>query len=482
MIKSRVLSATLVLFLIISLLVYVIVDFRPTREKANESLRKENYLFILELYESENAIGEEDISILSQAISGLERGINQTKDEKSKEALLQKLNKIYKIQNTTYTKDEQDCYSLEDAYFSQLKQNSYWYQKSLLQKIHFSVLCNSKDKNSEYLNRILIEDPKNFTKETSIAIIELLRSEMNAIGEIESGFLKEVVHFLATQDSSDFFHNIYQLTGDRVNFRLGPGVEYPSTGQLNSGEELYCFDQDIKEEVIGGKLGHWKECFSPKLFRSGWIFSPQIQSIQPDPFWVNRCKTRFSMQETRIQIDFETWKEGDSPLYFHGKYIPTKRKVQSGEVGFTVYRPEDGNQEMICRRFSEKLNLLEISYEVESSHLPVPLVNFNIIHTGTSYPAFYLLAEENAIHCNGEKFLLDAKTLRETISLKISSGKGKPIQADLIRKNSGVLQKIEALPMNLDWSNQEDYSWEICIPQAIHPSSDRVVLYGFQLR
>jgi hypothetical protein len=480
-IKSRVLFASFVLFLIISLLVYVIVDFRPTRERANESLRKENYLFILELYESENTIGEEDTSILSQAVSGLERGINQTKDEKSKEALLQKLNKIYKIQNTTYTKDEQNCYSLEDPYFSQLKQNTYWYQKSLLQKIPSSVLCNSKDKNSEYLNRILIEDPKNFTKETSIAIVDLFRSEMNPIGEIESEFLKEIVHFLATQDSSDFYQNIFQVTGDRVNFRLGSGVEYPVVGQLNSEEELYCFDQDTQEEVIGNKMGHWKECFSPKLFRSGWIFSPQIQSIKSDTYWVNRCKSRFSMQEARIQIDFETWKEGDSPLYFQGKYIPTKRKVQSGEVGFTVYRPEDGKQEMICRRFSEEFHYFEISYEVESSRLPVPLVNFNMIHSGSSYPAFRFLSTENAILCNDEKFLLDGKRPRETISLKISSGKGRPIQGNLIRENSGLLQKVESLPMDLDWSSQEDYSWEICIPQAIKKSSDSAVLYGFRL-
>lgn len=481
MILSRVFTITLGFFILLSALAYILMDSRPRQERALDDLDNERFFSILDLYANDKTLEEEDYAVLSLAVSGIEKTINEEKNLSKKASLVAKIKNHHEIQHLEYQKDGQSCVHLEDPYFSYLKKHAYWYQKSLLVKIHSSIFCNPPEKNSEYLNRLLIEDPRNFMRETSVALVELFRTELEPIGELEMGFLKEIVHFLATHRSMPFFENLNRVSGDRVNFRLGPGTEYPPVGQLHTGDELYCFDKDSREETIAGKTGIWKECFSPFLFRSGWIFSPQLELEQPNPDWVQKCKSRFSTLEFYTQIDFDTWNETSMPIYFYGDYIPTNRKTRHGETGFTIFRPKDGVSTLICRKFSGNKNFIEIYYELENAESPIPLAQFQIVAGGVSYPAFRIEVENSAIHCNGQKFNLDGKTGREILSLKVSTGSDSKLSGTLIRKNSGILQNIPALPLEDTVLRRGNYSWEICIPQAVQKSSDSAVLYGFRI-
>ncbi|WCL51177.1 hypothetical protein [Leptospira sp. GIMC2001] len=481
MILSRVFTTAFVIFLLASIVAYFLIDIRPLRERALEAIDKKDYFHVLKIYHDEKGLEEEDHALISLAVSGIEKKINLTASESDKNELIEKLNDYHEVPHTEYKVDGKICTHLEDPFFLRLKKHAYWYQKSLLEKVHSSIFCNPPDKNSEYLNRILFEDPRNFMKDTSIALVELFQSPLDPIGEIESGFLIETIHFLATEESSPFYNNLFHIKGDRVNFRFGAGTEYPVLGQLNSDDELYCFDRDSNEETLGGKQGFWIRCFSPKLFKSGWVFSPQTQIHKPSQMLVERCKSRFSTLEYFAQIDFDTWREESIPLYFFGDYIPTKRKVRHGEVGFTVYRPQDGKKELICRKFSGKKNFFEVFYEIDSAEESVPIAEFHVLYGGQSHPAFKIEVGDNNIILNGNNFLVDSPSVRETLSLKITGGKENYFLGTLIRKNSGILQNVKSLPLDSNVLEKGTYSWEICIPQAVKKTNHSAILYGFRI-
>ncbi|NCN11155.1 MAG: hypothetical protein GW938_15055 [Leptospira sp.] len=481
MILSRVFTVAASIFIVASIAAYLLIDHRETHERALDYIDKGNFFRVIEIYESERSLEEEDYALLSLAVSGIEKKINQNQNESQKKEWISDLNDYHEITHTEYQVNGTTCTHLEDPFFKYLKKHAYWYQKTLLERVHSTIFCNPPDKNSEYLNRILLEDPRNFMKDTSIAIVELFRSPMDPIGEIEINFLHETIHFLATQETTAFFDNLYKLQADRVNFRSGPGVEYPSKLQLLHAEELYCFDKDSREETIAGKTGVWLECFSTKHFLSGWIFSPQLQNISPNQELVDRCKSRFSSLEYFAQIDFDTWRPESMPLYFYGDYKQTSRNLRHGEVGFTLYRPTDGKVSKICRKFSGKKNFIEVYFDSLDSEQPTPIADFHISALGTSKAAFSLRASATELELNGKKFMIDDMSSRETVALKISVNKQSNLLGTLIRKNSGILSNIESYPVDSSAIEKGNYSWEICIPQAENRSGDTAYLYGFRI-
>lgn len=481
MILSRVFTVAFIAFLLASLLAYFFMDFRSLREQAMDALDSGKYFRILSIYHKEKGLEEEDYALLSLAVSGIEKQINLSQSESQKTKLLNRLNDYHEVSHAETKRDGTICTHLDDPFFSRLKKHAYWYQKALLEKVHASIFCNTPQKNSEYLNRILVEDPRNFMADTSTAIKELFRTEMDPIGEIELGFLRETIHFLSTQENSGFYQSIFRVTGDRVNFRPGPGTEYPAFIQLDRGAELFCFDKEAQEEIIGGKSGHWMHCFQPDRFRAGWIFSAQTERKEPDPELVAGCKERFSTLEYFTQVDFDTWREENIPLYFYGVYIPTKRKVKHGEIGFGVFRPENGKLEFICRKFSGKKNFVEFYYEVETSEEPIPLLELHLTNAGVSYPVYKISVTEDSLVVNGRNFVLDTEGGRETLSIKITSGQGDNLRGNLIHKNLGVIKDVPALPLPGKFLEKGNYSWEVCIPQAVKKSGDIAYLYGFRI-
>jgi hypothetical protein len=480
-ILSRVFTIAASIFIVASLSAYLLIDHRETHERALEYIDKGNFFRVIEIYQSEKNLLEEDYALLSLAVSGIEKKINQNQNEAQKKEWIADLNDYHEIAHTEYQVNGTTCTHLEDPFFKYLKKHAYWYQKSLLERVHSTIFCNPPAKNSEYLNRILFEDPRNFMKDTSLALVELFRSPLDRIGEIETNFLHETIHFLATQETTAFYDNLYKLQADRVNFRSGPGVEYPSKLQLLHGDELYCFDKDSREETIGGKSGNWLECFSEKHFISGWIFSPQLEKIPPNLTLVENCKSRFSSLEYFAQVDFDTWKSESMPLYFYGDYRPTARNLMHGEVGFTLYGSNDGKFSKICRKFSGKKNFIEVYFDSLESDEAIPIADFHISALGSSKPAFSLKASSTEILLNDKKFMIDDMSSRETVALKISVSKQSGLLGTLIRKNSGILSNIQSYSIDSNSIERGNYSWEICIPQAVNPSSEKAYLYGFRI-
>ncbi|MCC5814359.1 MAG: hypothetical protein JJT78_06350 [Leptospira sp.] len=481
MILSRIFSVSFGFFILLSALAYALIDTRPIREQAYETNSKHRYEKTIQLYDGERFLEEEDYALLALAVSGLEKEINLESDQSKKIKLADRLKNLYDIGFDVYMTNDSNCIHLDDLYISHIRKHAYYYQKVILSRANASYNCNPPQQNSEYLNRIMLEDPKNFIEETSQILIHLFQTSLDPIGELELNFFRENMHYLATQDKSKFYKEIYQVTGNNVNFRNGPGVENSIIGQLHVGSELFCFDKDQNEETIGGKFGKWMHCFSTEIFKSGWIFSGQITGANPDANLIQEGRRRFSNLEFFTQIDFDNWNERFIPLHFHGDYIPTKKVIHKNEIGFTLYRPEDGKTELICRKFSGRKNFLEIFYQVESTDLPVPIAELHVIKSGISYPAFRLAAMKGSIVLNGNRFVIDHPATREILAMKILPSEAGYVSGTIIHKNKGIVENLQSLPLDPKLFIGSSFSWEICIPQAIQRSNDTAILYGFRI-
>jgi len=478
-ILSRVFGLSLGIFLAVSLLAYVCIDFRPVREQAIEALKKQRYFTILDLYKDERFLEEEDYGILSLALDGITKEINTKPSAESRIRSAESLRRRYRIDFVNKGSVDEPCIHLDDPYFPFLKKHAYLYHRSLMAKATSTCFCNPPEENTLLLSRILLEDPNQMIRETSETLRTLFDAKINKLEELELGFFREVMHFLAEKEESEFYGNLYRTTGNRINLRSGPGQENPVIGQLESGDELYCYDEmRLPREEEGGS---WKKCFSVQLFRSGWVVSKYIQSLPPSQEIISRGRKRFSNLEFYTLIDFDSWNERIIPNHFHGNYIKTERVTRRGESGFRLYRPVDGRIELICRKFSGRKNYLELYYEIESSELPIPILELQIVQGGLVFPAFRISAQRNFVFLNGAKFMIDRPEVRETLSLKISSGSRANVRGTLIHKNKGVIENLDSYPIEERILISKAYSWEVCIPQALERSKDSALLFGFRI-
>jgi hypothetical protein len=480
-ILPRVLISIATVLVVAAIFAILLVDSRSNSEKALEYINSDKFFKVLELYDSKTEKFEEDIALLSLALSGIEMKINFNQNTSLSKEWLEDLEDYPDIKHNEFTLNGTNCTNIEDNYFKILKKNTYWYQKSLLKKINSTLPCNTAEKNSEYLNRLILEDPRNFMKETGFTLVELFRSPLEPIGEIEGNFLKETLHFFSTQEVSPFYENLYILLGDKVNFRAGPGIEYPSKLQLLKNEEMICFDKDNRSETIGGKVGNWMECFSENRFKSGWVFSGQTQKINSDSNNIEKFNLRFSNNKEMIQISFDTWKENSIPSYFYGDYIPTERYLRKGEVGFTIYKAEDNKTIDICRKFVGKKNSFEMFFNSLDSKQLMPIIKFNVINSNTSKPVFKFLANYKEMQLNDKKIELIDMSSKESIKIKISSTQVNHLIGNVYRKNTLILSNIisSTLESNL-WQDGKTY-WEICIPQSKKQSKDKSYIFGLEI-
>lgn len=481
MILSRVLIAIASVLVAIAILTILLVDSRSNTEKSLEYINSGKYFKVLNLYASNSEKNEEDIALLSQALSEIELKNNLSQNESFNKDWLEHLNGFPEIKHIEFSLNGTYCTHIEDPYLKILKKHTYWYQKSLLKKINSTIPCNTSEKNSEYLNRLLLEDPRNFIKESETVLQELFRSPLEPVGEIESQFLKETIHFLATQENSLFHENLFYLAGDRVNFRSGPGVEYPSKMQLAKDEELLCFDKENRSETIGGKLGNWLECFSDKHFKSGWVFSGQLKKKSPELKVVESFKSRFSNNQAKIQISFDTWKDSTIPNYFYGEYLPTERYLRKGEVGFTIYKPEDGKIVDICRKFVGENNSFEIFFNSQDSNQLTQILSINLKKSNISKPIFKILANSKNIQINDKKIEIAEMLMKDSIKIKVTARQDNKLIGNVFRKNSLILTNISSYPIDSQYWKDGKSSWEICIPQARKRSKDKSYLYGLEI-
>lgn len=481
MILSRIFNFSLGFFLILSAIAYFIIDTRPEEEQALEALNKGKYLKVLSLLHDQRFLEEEDYALLALATAGLEKEINSLDSESSQISEAEDLKNDYNINYKKHRYSDRLCIHLDDPYFPSLKRHAYHYQNVLLAKAEASYFCNHPDKNSEFLNRILLEDPSNFIEKTSSILKNLFQVSLNPIGELERKFLREVLHYLSDQEKSLFYQNIYKIVGTRVNFRSGPGRENNVIDQLEEGEEVYCFDQDSVEEIIGETKGNWMHCFSSTLFQSGWIFSGQMERLPADPKILQTGRERFASLEFFTRVDFQTWNPKFPPLNYHGDYIPTEKIVKRGEVGFLLHRSDNGKMSLICRKFSKRKNYFELYYEILNSELPIPLIELHVVQGGRSIPAFLISAEKDSILVNGARFMIDNPRPRETLALKIATNMDDSISGTLIHKNHGVLEEIQSMPVDESILKRREYSWEVCIPQGTQRTNDEALLYGYRI-
>lgn len=482
MILSRIFTISLGIFLIVSTLAYIFIDFRPIREQALEAYQKKRYFTVLELYKGERFLEEEDYALLALSLDGIMYEINEKPKPEAKIRSAESLRRRFGIDFEDKGRGTDTvCIHLDDPYFPYLKKHEYWYQLSVLAKTNATYFCNPSEINSEFLRKIIVENPTRLAKETSESIVHLMNSNLEKLEPWEINLFLEILHFLSSKENTLLFNSYHKTIRDSVHFRIGPGMENPSISLLPIGSELFCFDKDERKETIGDSTGYWYKCFSLNLFQSGWIFSAFLSQEPANKEQIEKMKNRFSNLEFYVLVDFDHWNERLIPHHFHGNYIRTEKVIRRGESGMRLYRPEDGKLDFICRKFSGRKNYFEIYYEVESSELPIPITELIVVQGGLAFPVFRVSVTKEAVFMNGAQFHIDRPSIRETLAIKITGIQGEHVLGTLIHKNKGVIQNLKSYPVEEKILKGNAYSWEICIPQTVKRSEDSVLLFGFRI-
>ncbi|MCW7490429.1 hypothetical protein [Leptospira meyeri] len=477
MIRSRVFLFLGLLLLFLFLVTYAFVDFREREDKAYDFYQSEAYLKVLSLYsETEIPSNELELTILSQTISQLEKKLNGKEPSKDLLSRFQtrKGTKLVEWETTRGT-----YYHLEDPYISHLKKHGDGYKRALLTKIGAISKPIPKQEVSQLLLQLILEDPRGMEESYSRSLSNLLSFPFESIGEIESGFLLQTLHFLANTSNTNLFHQTATIRGKNVNLRSGPGRENSELGKVSEPELTFCLEEDPATESIAGTTGHWKRCYFPVLQKSAWIFSGFLTEVVPNPELVAEFEKRFKSVENEIRIDFEGWNGNQIPATFFGNYIPRDSVRISGETGFPIFglSKSSKNWQRICKKLSGDKNYFEFSFHPTDSEVPIPFLELHLNYDNQEHLAYSISLDQESIWVNKNRYVLDGEKRRENLSLHIGSYEGDKWNASLWRRNTGLIQSIRSFPLDASVLASGRYSWEICLPLAKEPNREQVVLF-----
>ncbi len=437
---------------------------------------EKKYSKVLKLYIDEEPESEAELLTLSLSISGLEKQLNNPKTKKETESVLSSFKKIQIVDwqnsnNSTY-------FHLEDPYFPLLKKHSLAYKRALGGKILAMEKAIPSVKANYYLLLLLVEDPRGNESQFGDAFANLLSKSLQPIGEIEREFLLQDLEYLSSVPKNVFYENSFRIFGTSINLRSGPGKENPEISQGNTGDQAFCFASDLREETINGISGVWRQCYFSDQGKSAWVFSGFLKKDEPSLDRIQSLNTRFKEIENEIKIDFEGWSGDRIPITFHGKYIPRKRKVVSGEAGFPLYSSRNGKYERICKKFSGEKNYFEFSFFPTASKEPIPLFEIDLVYAGSSHPAYSISADSMSVLVNKNRTVLEEELKRrENLSLHIESRDGSKLVGSLWRRNTGLLQSLKSFPLNETILSSGKYSWEICLLLAQQPDKHELDLF-----
>ncbi|PJZ45546.1 hypothetical protein [Leptospira brenneri] len=477
MIRSRVFLVLALLFSFIVLVTYALVDFREREDKAYDLYKSESYLKVLGLYkDSEIPTSELELTILSQTISQLEKKLNAKETSKDLISFFKKRSatKLVEWETTRGT-----YYHIEDPYFSHLKKHGDGYKRALITKIVTIHKPIPKAEATNLLLKLILEDPRGMEDSFSRALANLLSFPFEPIGEIESEFLLQSLHFLANTSNTVLYHQTAIVRGKNVNLRSGPGRENSEVGKISEPELTFCLEEDSGTETIVGHTGHWKRCYFPNLQKSAWIFSGFLKDVPPNPSFVADFEKRFKAVDNEIRIDFEGWSGSQIPATFFGAYLPRESVRVSGETGFPVFgqgKQSKGIQR-ICKKLSGDKNYFEFSFSPTDSETPISFLELHLNYDNREHLAYSISLDKESIWVNKNRYVLDGEKRRENLSLHIESHEGDKWNASLWRRNTGLIQSIRSYPLDESALKSGRYSWEICLPLAKEPNREQVLLF-----
>ncbi|TGM35526.1 hypothetical protein EHQ75_16465 [Leptospira levettii] len=477
MIRSRVFFVIGLLFLLVILFTYTFVDFRERDDKAYDLYQSGSYLKVLKLYkESEIPTSELELTILSQSLSQLEKQINGKDNQKELLQFFQKRNdtKLFEWETTRGT-----YYHIEDPYFSHLKKHGTGYKRALISKINSIIKPIPKSEVTHFLLLLILEDPRGMEESFSDALSHLLIFPFEPIGEIETGFLLQTLHFLSQISGTNLYHQTATIRGKNVNLRSGPGRENSEVGKVSEPEPTICLEEDGAEETIGGNEGHWKRCYFPNTQKTAWVFSGFLKETLADETLTREFEKRFKAVDNEIRIDFEGWDGKKIPQTFFGNYIPRESIRVYGETGFPIYGSDTKNPsaERICKKLSGNKNYFEFSFMPTDSETPIPFIEIHVQYNHLEHLAYSISLDQTSIWVNKNRYVLDGAKRRENLSLHIENRQGDKWNASLWRRNTGLIQSIRSYPLSEAMLEAGKYSWEICLPLATKPNRDHVLLF-----
>ncbi|TGL45869.1 hypothetical protein [Leptospira perdikensis] len=477
MIRSRVFLVLGFIFLFITLITYAFVDFREREDKAYDLYQSEAYLKVLSLYtDTEIPSGELELTILSQTISQLEKKLNGKETSKDILSFFQsrKGSKLTEWETTRGT-----YYHIEDPYLSHLKKHGDGYKRALITKIGTLNKPIPKSEVTNLLLKLILEDPRGMEDSFSRALANLLSFPFESIGEIESEFLLQSLHFLANTTNTSLFHQTAIIRGKNVNLRSGPGRENSEVGKISEPESTICLEEDSGTETIAGSSGHWKRCYFPTLQKSAWIFSGFLTETPPNSNLIAEFEKRFKSVDNEIRIDFEGWNGNQIPTTFFGTYIPRDSIRVSGETGFPIYGLAKNSKviQRICKKLSGDKNYFEFSFQPTDSDLPISFLELHLNYDNQEHLAYSISLDKESIWVNKNRYVLDGEKRRENLSLHIGSREGDKWNASLWRRNTGLIQSIRSLSLDESTLQSGRYSWEICLPLAKEPNREQVLLF-----
>ncbi len=464
------------LLVLVAFGIFLFVDFRDLEDRAYGYFQNSEFEKILALYPPSKKIESElSISLLSQSISALERKANETK---TKESTL----KFLKEEHPELIVKEWETslgiyYHIEDPYILKLKKHGIHYKKSLIAKIQNIQKPIPKDKVSHYLLQLVLEDPRGLEAGYSQALANIVRYPMETIGELESAFLLETLHYLSSSSLSLFYENLFTVSGTNVNLRSGPGKENKEVGKVSIPETTFCFEKDGQSETVSGKTGYFVQCFYPHLSKSAWIFSGFLENLPADQKYISDLENRFKTTDSEERFDFVSWLGEKMPPGFYGTYIPRERILESGAVGFPLYGNQTKEFRKICKKLSGEKKYFEFSYMTDITKEAVPLLELNLSYKDNNQPVYLIELDHESIWINRNRYILDQGNQKQNLSLYIESRDGDKLVGSLKERNIGLLQNLKSYPIAMDAYQSGKSHWEICLPLAKNPTRDKVLLF-----
>ncbi|TGN18216.1 hypothetical protein [Leptospira idonii] len=476
MIRSRVFFAIGIIFLSVSLLVYLLVDFRDKEDKAYSYFTEQRYEKVLELYRGQSFVDSEVVlSLLSQSVSHLEKKAN---DRKTGEETLRFLETFPEIQKEIWNTERGDYVHLKDPYLPLLRKHGLAYKQSIVTKLSSFSKPIPKNKAAYFLLLLIVEDPRGMEDSFSSALANILKYPLDTFGEIEGNFLLETLHYLSSSANSSFYDHLFSIQGTNVNLRSGPGKENKEVGKISSPEQTFCFEKDNAEETLAGRSGHWTWCYFPVIGRSAWIFSGFLQKSEPDSKLLETFSSRWKSSESETKIDFEAWTGESIPPTFFGKYISRERVVRSGVPGFPIPSSSDNRYERICKKLTGEINYFDFSFERSNSKkTPTPLMEIYLDYAGSAHLAYRIDTDLESILVNRNRYILEADRGKENFTLKIGSKQGDKLTGSLWKRNANLLSSLSSESLDPQTLQSGKYSWQICLPLALSPNRERALLF-----
>ncbi|MBE7412317.1 MAG: SH3 domain-containing protein [Leptospiraceae bacterium] len=446
------------------------MDFRSRVDKFHSYFQKEKYEKILKIAYKEKNLSDEELSFASMSISRLEKKINNIGNKNKKE-----IQKMCFCSVAETSEGSQKYWSLEDPYFSEMKKNEYFYNRSLIEK----VISRSKMKGTERIfQELLYMDPRPFTKEFVSAIFDYLKYNSISVFSIEKKEkLINLLHYFASMEETDFKNRILVSKGENINLRSGPGTENPNIGKLKSNEFLFVIDSDLRSSVILGKTGVWLEVIDFSSDLKGWVFSAFTEKLSVDNLRKEKVVSHFPKILEGSIWDFNEWKEDSIPENFTGNYIKTKSINIDGNVGFVVWEGADIFKRKICKKTNLSANSIDFRFKYISGKGRVLLFLLNAISGEDSYLAYKIEVDPQGIIVNENRVILEKEKNIHELGLKIFSYKGDFFLTKL--EGEDILLNLKSHKLD-NLSNDKNLIWEICITQSTKQNTSSAAIFGFK--